>query len=94
MNKRLTDNFIKKSEPEQNIEYCESEKEKTDVEQPLSSLTEEPLTSNSSNEEYKQFQPPPNFSFPKSKVGTRTRSCHYHWFTKYQWLHYDRVYAL
>ena len=91
MSKRLTDYFIKKGKPQQDIQNCESEKEKTDVEQPSSSLTEEPSTSNPSNEEYKQFQPPSNFSFPKSKVGTRTRSCHYHWFTKYQWLHYDRV---
>ena len=45
MSKRLTDHFIKKSKPQQDTENCESEKEKTDVEQPSSSLTEEPSTS-------------------------------------------------
>ena len=50
MSKRLMDYFIKKSKPQQDTENCKSEKEKTDLEQPSSSLTEGPSTSNPSNE--------------------------------------------
>lgn len=41
---------------------------------------------------YKQFRPPENFNFPKKKIGQRERSCHYHWFQKYKWLHYEERY--
>ena len=42
---------------------------------------------------YEQFRPPKNFNFPKRKIGQREHSCHYHWFKKYKWLHYEERYA-
>jgi len=44
------------------------------------------------HDRYKQFRPPANFNFPKTKIGQRERSCHYHWFQKYEWLHYEERY--
>ena len=35
------------------------------------------------------FQPPENFSFPKTRIGQRERHCQYRWFKNYKWLHYD-----
>ena len=36
-----------------------------------------------------KYHPPENFVFPKSVVGKQQRSCQYHWFKKFTWLHYD-----
>jgi len=35
------------------------------------------------------FHPSKNYKFPKSKQGTRERSCQQHWFNDFPWLHYD-----
>ena len=47
-------------------------------------------TSSSSNTLLeKPYHPPKNFVFPKTKFGSRYRSCQYKWFNDYTWLHYD-----
>ena len=35
------------------------------------------------------FHPPTTFCFPKTKIGSRERSCQSTWFQKFPWLHYD-----
>ena len=35
------------------------------------------------------FHPPSTFCFPKTKSGSRERSCQFTWFEKFPWLHYD-----
>ena len=38
----------------------------------------------------KPYHPPKEFIFPKTKIGSRNRSCGQHkWFNDYLWLHYD-----
>ena len=37
----------------------------------------------------KLFQPPENFSFPKTRIEQRERHCQYRWFKNYKWLYYD-----
>ena len=38
----------------------------------------------------KCYQPKQGFSFPKTKVGCKYRSCQSSWFESYPWLHYDQ----
>ena len=40
----------------------------------------------------KPFHPPENYTFPKSNIGKRERSCQASWFAKFPWLHYDERY--
>ena len=41
-------------------------------------------------EEGEHFHPSKDFKFPKSKQGTRERSCQKNWFNDFPWLHYDK----
>ena len=38
------------------------------------------------------YRPPKSFTFPKTKIGDRSRSCQHQWFDEFPWLHYDTRY--
>lgn len=93
MKKGLITNYLKRKS---NEEDDESEQKRVVEQQPTSTNKEDLPQGNTNRDtnvesEYKQFIPPANFLFPKTKVGTRTRSCQHQWFTKFQWLHYDKT---
>ena len=106
MSKRVTD-FFKRSNKRQcetssNVEGQEEAVVEVEI---ASTVIEEPSPSSTcvrgeqeenaiATQSYEQFRPPSNFSFPKTKVGSRLRSCQYQWFDQYRWLHYDTKYDL
>lgn len=104
MSKRVTD-FFKRSKKTQNEESINVQDQEDTVVEEETALTvsEEPSPSGTcvpgeqqgndiAKQSYEQFRPPSNFSFPKTKVGSRLRSCQYQWFDQYKWLHYDTKY--
>ena len=44
--------------------------------------------SNCSSLPKKPYHPLKNFLFPKTRFGSRNRSCQHSWFDNYPWLHY------
>ena len=86
--KRVTD-FFKRKEPESRKEVNSNLQTVEQTKQPkLNDKQEEEIVINDGE----IFQPPRNYKFPKTKIGTRDRSCQQHLFDDFPWLHYDERY--
>ena len=81
--KRVTD-FFKRKEPGSREEVNSNLQTVEQAKQPkLNDKQDKEIVIN------EIFQPPKNYKFPKTKMGTRDRSCQQHWFDDFPWLHYD-----
>lgn len=97
--RKVTDFFTKKgqgniSEPTQkktNAENVSNLTEHTQQKDAAASTSEARKQGNSTPAADEAFHPPKHFSFPKTKFGSRERSCQHSWFETYEWLHYDEM---
>ena len=84
MSKKLTNFF--KSTKEQNVT---NEEQRADLNEKSPPLSDNKACYDTEGE---IFQPNKNYTFPKTLIGKRERSCQANWFEKFSWLHYDKRY--